>query len=114
MESISKDQINLKHTDLANMFNAYYDESGNAVFYFGRTIEFGDISKLNEKYVTKHICRDGDTWYKLAYQYYSDAKLWWIICKANDIKNPLSAIEAETIINIPSEGIVQSVLDNIV
>jgi nucleoid-associated protein YgaU len=112
MENFNKSQIGLKRTDMANMFNAYKD--GNDVFFYhGRTLTFGNINKLNEKYVNKHIWKDGDTWHRLAHQYYEDSKLWWIICRANDIKNPLNDISNDTIINIPTKGVVQNIINKI-
>lgn len=113
IQDIEKSDIDLKYTDMANMFNAYSDDDNNYVFYSGRTIEFGNIDQLNEKYVVKHTWKDGDNWYKLAYLYYSNPKLWWIICKANEITNPFDTPEEESIINIPKQSIVQVVLDKI-
>lgn len=113
MKEIDKKKIDLKRSDMANMFRAYEDDAGNTVFYCGRTIEFGDISKLNEKYVTKHVWRDEDTWHKLAYRFYSNPKLWWIIAKANDITNPFAEPDVGTLVNIPTNAIVDIVLDRI-
>jgi nucleoid-associated protein YgaU len=113
VESIKKSDINLKRSDMANMFNAYFDENGDSVFYMGRTLEFGNLTQLNEKYVIKHIWKDEDTWYKLAYQYYSDSKLWWIIAKANEIKNPFNIPDVGTNVNVPNESIINIVLDRI-
>jgi len=112
-ESIKKSKIDLKRTDMANMFSAYYNEDGDSVFYMGRTVEFGNLTQLNEKYVIKQVWKDEDTWYKLAYQFYSNSKLWWIIAKANEITNPFNEPDIGTLINIPTEAIVDVVLDRI-
>lgn len=113
VNEIKKSQIGLKYTDMANMFNAYSDDDDNSIFYTGKTVTFGNIKQLNEKYIDKHKWQDGDTWYKLAYLYYNNSKLWWIICKANDITNPFNTPANETEINIPRESVMQLVLDRI-
>lgn len=113
VEDIKKSTIGLKYTDMANMFNAYSTDDGD-FFYSGRTIEFGNISQLNEKFVIKHLWMEGDSWYKLANTYYNEPRLWWIICLANQVTNPLDSVADETVINIPKNNIVQVVLDRIV
>ena len=113
VQNIKKKDVGLKNTDMANMFNAYRTDEGDDFFYSGRTIEFGNINQLNEKYVSKHLWKDEDSWYKLAHAYYGNSKLWWVICKANEITNPLNTPENETIINIPKQNILKVVLDRI-
>lgn len=112
MENVDKSTIGLKQTDMANMFNAY-KEGTETFFYMGRTLTFGNIEKLNEKYVIKHLWEDEDTWYRLAHKYYENSKLWWIICRANNVKNPLDPPDVGTTINIPVKGIMQSVINKI-
>jgi nucleoid-associated protein YgaU len=112
MEAIDKSSIGLKRSDMANMFNAYKD-GDDTFFYMGRTITFGNIEKLNEKYVIKHLWEDEDTWYRLAHKYYENSKLWWIICRANNIKNPFDEPDVGTTINIPTKAIMQSVVNKI-
>lgn len=112
MESIKKSTLGLKRYDMANMFSAWRDGE-DTFFYMGRTLTFGNISKLNEKYVTKHIWKDGDTWYNLAHLYYENSKVWWIICKANNITNPFETPENDQVINIPNNSIVQSIINKI-
>lgn len=112
MENIDKSLIGLKRTDMANMFNAYNDGS-DTFFYMGRTLTFGNIDKLNEKYVIKHRWEDDDTWYRLAHKYYENSKMWWIICRANNVKNPFNTPESGTIINIPKKSVAQSAISKI-
>lgn len=113
MEQIKKSDIGLKRTDLANMFNAYMDENNNSIFYMGRTLSFGNVNKLNEKFVTRYNWKDEDNWYKVSYMFYSDHKLWWIICRINGITNPFEFPEAGSVIAIPSQGLIDTVLNKI-
>ncbi len=112
MEKIDKSVIGLKRFDMANMFSAFRD-GDDTFFYAGRTLSFGNINKLNEKYIIKHIWKDGDTWYNLAHLYYENSKVWWIICKANNVINPFEFPENDQVINIPSNGVVQRIINKI-
>lgn len=38
---------------------------------------------------------------RLAYDYYNDPKLWWVIAQVNNIKNPLTDLEIGMLIRIP-------------
>lgn len=38
----------------------------------------------------------------LAYKYYNNALLWWVIAQANDIKDPIQGVPAGTKLRIPS------------
>lgn len=48
-------------------------------------------------YVTKSMRLD-----QLAYKYYNDPKLWWVIAQVNNIKNPFTEFTLNTLIRIPS------------
>ena len=43
---------------------------------------------------------DGDRLDTLAYKYYGDVSLWWVIAKANDINGKI-ALSADEVIRIP-------------
>ena len=45
---------------------------------------------------------DGDRLENLAYRYYGDSSLWWIIAKANGIRGK-TALEIGKVIRIPSD-----------
>lgn len=38
---------------------------------------------------------------KLAYQYYGDGRLWWIICIFNNITDPITGLEKKSELLIP-------------
>lgn len=112
MEEINKATLGLKKFDMANMFSAFR-EGNDYFFYVGRTLTFDNIESLSEKYVTKHVWRDEDTWYKLAHLYYENSKLWWLICRANNVGNPLEFPEVGTIVNVPNKNVMQSVVSQL-
>jgi len=58
-----------------------YEEGDNSL----ERIEFSYVKNINDK---NHIIKDGDTLDYLAYKYYKDDKLWYIIADTNNIYNP--------------------------
>ena len=76
------------------------------------TSEFNDSKKLVYKTnlfpkIERHVSdiyidvRDGDRLDNLAYQYYKDVTLWWIIAQANHIGKGTMFIDAGQKIRIP-------------
>lgn len=57
-----------------------------------------------------HEVEESDRIDKLAYTYYGDANLWWIIALANDLRMLPSDLQAESKIRIPSPVYVTGVL----
>lgn len=47
----------------------------------------------------------GDRLDTLAYQYYNDSSLWWIIASANNIHDAVFALEDGTVLRIPQNYI---------
>lgn len=37
-----------------------------------------------------HVTNDGDTLDGIAFNYYGESKLWWVIADVNNIENPLN------------------------
>jgi hypothetical protein len=56
----------------------------------------------DDLYVATEI---GDRLDTLAYQFYNDSNLWWIIASANNIHNAIFGFEEGTILRIPSNYI---------
>jgi len=54
--------------------------------------------KDNDIYI---VTQEGDRLDTLAYQYYGDQSLWWIIATANNIHDASFAVEDGTILRVP-------------
>lgn len=50
----------------------------------------------------------GNTLWKLAFDYYGDSKLWWVIADVNEILNPF-VLEVGTDILIPDYEVIKTV-----
>jgi len=51
------------------------------------------------------VTQEGDRLDTLAYQYYGDQSLWWIIATANNIHDASFAVEDGTILRVPENYI---------
>jgi nucleoid-associated protein YgaU len=49
------------------------------------------------------MSESGDRLDSLAYQYYNDASLWWVIASANNIHNAPLGLREGTILRIPAD-----------
>ena len=73
------------------------DKSGMRVYsttYYPRI-----LLNNNDKFVRT---KDGDRLDTMAYRFYKDTSLWWIIAKANGIRGKIS-LEIGKVIRIPSD-----------
>ena len=71
--------------------NNLYSNGFNITLTQGRQLlkrnkEIYKPSALNDR---SHKLVDGDTLWALAFKFYGDSKLWWIIADVNNIINPL-------------------------
>ena len=70
---------------------------------YKKTIQYPLMERnVNDIYI---IGRQGDRLDNLAYKYYSDSKLWWIIARANNIGNGNLSVPIGEQIRIPSNHI---------
>lgn len=91
-----------RYTDnKSNVFNRY---DGKRVY---RTVRYPKIPvSANDVYI---IVTEGDYLDTLAYKFYKDSTLWWVIAQANGIKATLKAPTGNQI-RIPSN--VESIVSN--
>lgn len=48
-----------------------------------------DITNIiQDEFLVLYTLKDGETLQDLAYKYYDEPRLWWLICLINDIKDP--------------------------
>lgn len=91
-----------------NLFNVYATTDGD---YFYNILRKVNIPKdISSEYYNDYIVRPGDTWTLIAHSYYNDVKLWWLICIANGIQNPLSFPKVGVPIKLFTPTIAQTIL----
>lgn len=91
-----------------NLFNVYGTSDGDYFYNILRKINIP--TDIDKSYYTDYVSKPGDTWTLIAYNFYSDVKLWWIVCMANDIQNPLLFPEAGTVLKIFTPEVTQNIL----
>ncbi len=104
-------------TDLANTFHVYGDPilggPTNLTYNINRTLSVIGRDNISIELYEKRRIRKGDTWTTLAYEYYKDDRLWWLICKMNEIKDPsVQPVEGDEVYFLRTEYVKQ-VLDEI-
>lgn len=94
-----------------NLFNVYETSDNN--YYYNILRKINIPQNIGSKYYYEYTIKPGDTWTLISYNYYNDVKLWWIICIANNIQNPLNLPTVGMNIKILTADIVQNILSQI-
>lgn len=106
------DITNTKHklsdANYENIFNVYSDENGYYYYNLLRTVNFPE--ELENNTYAIYETQFNDTWLSLAWKFYSNVKLWWIICAVNNIYNPFVKLQPGTKIKILNTDIVKRAL----
>jgi hypothetical protein len=84
---VSNVETPLSNQNYENLFNVYQDSDGFYYYNLSRAIYFP--SNLDPTYYTPYAAEVKDTWPLIAWKFYKNVKLWWIICSANQIINPV-------------------------
>ena len=106
---VFKDVSFLDNYNCANVFNVV-NKGEKSYFNLCRSIYF-DIEDISPDLITVYEVAEGDTWTNISYRNFGTIKLWWLICKFNNIKNPFEEIEAGKIIKIPSKELMETIIN---
>lgn len=98
--------------NMANMFDVI-QRGPNSYFNISKTIIFNNVEFIEPENFYQYQLKETDTWTGISFKYYKTYKLWWLICKFNDIKNPFRQIIPGKIIKIPSLQLMQTVLSQL-
>ncbi len=102
---------NLSDYDYENIFSVYTDEDGFFFYNLLNSVNFPeDISPLLYNLYT---VKAGEVWPTISYRVYNTIKLWWLICAANRIFNPLVMPDPGTKIKVLTAPAVNQVLKRI-
>ena len=78
--------------DLANIFNVENDKTLNdpyqLTYNINNTLVFKNMAETPASYFTTYIPRNLDAWPLISYNEYGTTRLWWLICKVNNIADP--------------------------
>lgn len=103
----------LADTDLANVFNVYEDSNlgpQTLSFNINRTFNFIGQDEYSKTYLDQYYVMHGDTWTTIAYKVHNNSRLWWLVCKANNIADPSIQPVRDTKIYVLKNDYVNQVL----
>lgn len=106
----------LETTNLANIFNVYDEPSLGSNFKtynISRTLNFVGLDNIAETAYSIYEAKSNDTWALISHKMYGTTRLWWIICKLNNIKDPTQDPETGQQLKILRSDYVKKVLVNI-
>lgn len=107
-----KELPRLKSSFYENIFNVYETEDNKYFYNLYNRITF-DNTDFSENIYTEHVFSIGDNWTLLSNRYYNSISLWWIICLANNIRNPLDLPEPGTKLKILNRDVVNDIIQTI-
>ena len=107
------DITDIRHNsyDFANLFNVYSGSDGKRFFNINRTLYVAGGDDMMPSIYNIYTVQYGDTWTNISYHYYGTIELWWIICKFNDIVNPVTLPMEGTKLKIPTKDVVESIVE---
>lgn len=88
MNKPSNIKLDLDQYNFANLFNII-DLNEKSYFNISKTIYFDKVDKDRYDY---YKINEGDNWTYISYKMYGTVKLWWLICKFNNIQNPFTEL----------------------
>jgi hypothetical protein len=81
-----------------NIFNVYNDENDFYYFNLLRKVDFPE--DLDPDIFDYYKAEPDDFYATIAYKFYKDIKLFWVICASNQIDDPTTAPEPGTVLKI--------------
>ena len=109
MKKYSKIKLDLDQYNFANLFNII-DLNEKSYFNLCKTIYFNYVDRNN---YNNYKIVEGDSWTGISYKFYDTIKLWWLICKFNDIKNPFEELVPGKVIKILKSEYINNILNTI-
>jgi nucleoid-associated protein YgaU len=85
------DNKKLNKYDFANLFNVV-ELGEKSYFNISKTISFANNDTILPSYYTTYKIKATDSWTGISFQFYNTIKLWWLICKFNNINNPFEEL----------------------
>lgn len=101
---------NISKYNFSNLFTVV-NKGENSYFNMSTTINFSNLQLIPNNYFTYYKIIEGDTWTNIAYKFYHNIKLWWLICKFNNIKNPFTQLIINKVIKIPNQQLVNQIIN---
>lgn len=99
----------LDNYNFANFLNVV-NKGKNSYFNLCRSIYF-NTDDIDPGLIDMYEIAEGDTWTNISFRYFGTIKLWWLICKFNNVKNPFDELESGKFIKIPTKDLMESIIN---
>ena len=108
------DTPHITEENFANLFNIYLKNDNELTYSINKSIHFKNINNLSPNKFTFYECQNRDQWSTISYKFYNTIELWWLICKFNNIQDPVleSPVPGQTI-KLLNPGLVNGVIMSI-
>jgi hypothetical protein len=117
---ISDISTTLKKNNYANLFNVYTDTDNDNIYHYNinKSLNFKGLNEDPDNDFINNIfdyynIRADDTWQIISFRQYGTVELWWLVCKANSIYNPLEIPALGTAIRLLKPTLVDGILNDI-
>jgi len=75
--------------NFANLFNVYKRNNNDLSYSINKGMYFNNVDNLAPNTFSMYRCKEKDSWSTISYQFYDTIELWWLICKVNQITDPV-------------------------
>lgn len=108
ISDIKNKTVEITSENYENIFNVYTDENNFYYYDLLKKVDFPTdlASDVYEYYETI----GNETYPNISFKFYKNVTLWWIICAANNIDNPISQPNAGTLLKIIRPEFVKLIL----
>lgn len=83
---IPRVQYKISTANFENVLDVFTDTDGQYFYNLLKTLNVPE--DLDPDYYDIHIVKYGDMWPTIAYKYYGNVVLWWLVCATNQIQDP--------------------------
>lgn len=99
----------LNQYDFANLFNVV-KLGEKSYFNICKTITFENVNDVPPSLYYLYTLNETDSWTGISYKFYETIRLWWLICKFNNIIDPFKELTTGKIIKVPSLDFAKQIL----
>jgi len=109
IKDVAIDKISAQN--LENLFYVFQRDNGQYFYNIIKTVNVPE--DLDPTLYTQYETKPKDTWPLIAYNFYQDVRLWWLVCSTNQIVNPVAQPVPGTILKILIPEVVRNILNQI-
>lgn len=111
ISDIKNKTVEITSENYENIFNVYTDENN---FYYYDLLKKVDFPvDLDSEVYDYYQVTGTETYPNLSFKFYKNVTLWWIICAANNIDNPVAQPTAGMVLKIIKPSYVKLILSKI-